>query len=250
MFGSIMTRKDSIEFKIIERQLAVKSLTSNSWAIYIKKLLLRYELPSPCTLLYSHLKYNSWKRLVKETIGAHWYQNIREEAALKSSLQYINIYNCQPGFHHNVWNSYNSDPLAVYRASVRAKLLVQRYPLHTNKTSGAKTTTCPCCNTTSEDLHHYLIICPILDQARAPHLSNIIDTLLYYNLEASSINIVQAILDPSKLSNIPKFIESITYASRSLCYKLHQKRSTIIMKNKPSAIKSTTRKLKSNIITS
>ena len=56
-----------------------------------------------------------------------------------------------------------------------------------------------------------------------------------YKLEASSRNIIQAILDPSKLLNLPEFNESTSYASRNLCYKLHQQRSTIITKNKVSA---------------
>ena len=213
---------------------------------------IRYELPSPCTLLYTELRYNTWKHLVKEAIGIYWYQKIKEEATLKSSLQYVNLDSCEPGIHHNVWNIYTSDPLAVYRASVKAKLLVQRYPLYTNKTSGAKTTTCPCCNITSECTQHYLILCPFFDQARAPYLSSIKDTLLHFNLETTTENIVQTILDPAKLLNLQEFIEATSYTSRNLCYKLHHQRSSVITKqnkNTVSAIKSITRKIKSNIIT-
>ena len=52
LFGNIMRRSDSIEYEIMERQLGKKEDSANSWAIYIKKLLLMYDLPSICTLLY------------------------------------------------------------------------------------------------------------------------------------------------------------------------------------------------------
>ena len=51
--GSIMRRKDSPEYNILERQIAIKEKNSRSWAIYAKSLLKKYSLPRISTMLYN-----------------------------------------------------------------------------------------------------------------------------------------------------------------------------------------------------
>ena len=44
------------------------------------------------------------------------------------TLEFLNIDDCQPGVIQDVWN-HNSDPLEARIATVKTRLLVQRYPL-------------------------------------------------------------------------------------------------------------------------
>ncbi len=48
LFGNIVRSPDSsIELQVAKRQLEVKSLNSNSWFIAVKRILLKYDLPTP-----------------------------------------------------------------------------------------------------------------------------------------------------------------------------------------------------------
>ena len=51
-FRNIIKDKNSLEFDICERQLAVKGSKSRSWLIYITALLTKYNLPAPEHMLY------------------------------------------------------------------------------------------------------------------------------------------------------------------------------------------------------
>ncbi len=50
-FLTQLRRSDSIEYQLIERQLAMKKDSANSWTWYVNKLLKRYHLPSAFALL-------------------------------------------------------------------------------------------------------------------------------------------------------------------------------------------------------
>ena len=54
-FGNISRLSDSsIEKRLAERQLAVKSLNSHSWFVVVKKLYIRYGLPDCTEILENH----------------------------------------------------------------------------------------------------------------------------------------------------------------------------------------------------
>ena len=46
LLGNILLHKDTLEFEIAQRQLAVKSIDSNSWFADCNRLLYKYSLPN------------------------------------------------------------------------------------------------------------------------------------------------------------------------------------------------------------
>ena len=221
LFGSIMRREDSLEYEVFERQLAVKDNSSNSWAIHVKKLLSKYNLPRPIQLLYSMSSKEQWKRCVKHHVITYWMDELRETAKGMSTMSYINMDSCQYNSPHPVWELGTTDPLIVHRAAVHTKLLVQRYPINTSHTSRTKAKTCPCCESLDETLQHFILECPMLARTRSQLLPRIIATLKSVNIRTDPGRLLQAIMDISKLTLDQKTIAQVTTMSRNLCFNLH-----------------------------
>jgi hypothetical protein len=64
-FGNI-TRSEhtSIEWRLAERQLQVKSYDSNSWFMDIREICIKYDIMDPYTYLENPLPKLEWKRLI------------------------------------------------------------------------------------------------------------------------------------------------------------------------------------------
>ena len=75
-FRKIVYDSSSILFQVSMRQLALKLLSSNSWFIFVTKLAYKYNLPSPHSMLQNPIKATTWKRLVKRTVTAYWFQKL------------------------------------------------------------------------------------------------------------------------------------------------------------------------------
>ena len=103
-FRNIIKDKNSLEFDICERQLAVKGSKSRSWLIYITALLTKYNLPAPEHMLYSTPIKGAWKTLLLSRIREHWNTHMYREASVKSSLRFLSedTLNVSPAF---VWRS-------------------------------------------------------------------------------------------------------------------------------------------------
>ena len=65
-FNRIALSKDTIEWKIVQRQLALNDMTSKSWTVYVRKILRKYNLPSAFELFQNPLEKSQFKRIVKE----------------------------------------------------------------------------------------------------------------------------------------------------------------------------------------
>ena len=113
----------------------------------------------------------------------------------------------------------------VEQASVQAKLLVQRYPLHGLSCSGNKRNEkCPLCEKGVETLKHFLLECPLLEDVRRPYLNKIIQVLdKCMNITEDSM--VQIILDPSVLILRPYEQKRLAIMTRKLCFTLHHQRT-------------------------
>ena len=74
-FGNVSRLSNSsIEKRLAERQLAVKSLDSHSWFIGVKKLCIRYGLPDCTEILEKSRSKHSWKATVTGMIGySQWF---------------------------------------------------------------------------------------------------------------------------------------------------------------------------------
>ena len=248
IFGAIMRRDDSLEYQVMERQLGMKSSSSHSWAIYVKKLLHQYNLPQPAELLYNMMGKCEWKKRVKQCVWDSWYKWLKEEALNKSTLKYLNLEYCQPGIIHPVWAQDELDPLAHHRATVHVHLLVQRYPINTSHTSKKKSSPCPCCQAEEETLEHFLLKCKQTAHIRSQYLPHIVRSLQNCNIPNTAGNLLQAVLDSSVLSPSHDFIHAVTSVARSLCFHLHKKRCTYSGSTIAKALSTTMLKRRKNVL--
>lgn len=135
LFNNIMLQPDSVLATIMKRQISIKSLSSNSWTSHVRNLLHKYSLPSAFHLVQFTPSKDCWRRIVREAVHEFWLEELKDQAATKTTLQHLYTDGCS--FHevHPVWN-HSPDPLQVHMASTKAKLLVQRYPLASTHCAG------------------------------------------------------------------------------------------------------------------
>jgi hypothetical protein len=231
-FVDIMRRSDSVERAVIERQLVMKSPDSNSWPWYVYNKLKKYNLPSAFSLLKSQPSKPKWRRMVKAAVLTYWENRLKHDATKMSSMGYVNLAICNLSSAHPVWRLGAASSLTVIKATTKAKLLLQRYPLFTNRTAGVNYgNKCPLCKDGQESMAHFLVACPTLEPARQPLMRKFLDILCYACLKVpdSEESLVRAILDPSCLcsaeahTDIVNLLEATT---RDLCFSLHHRRST------------------------
>ena len=89
-FGNIGRLSDSsIEKRLAERQLAVKSLDSHSWFVGLKKLCIRYRLPDCIEILEKPWSKHSWKSTVEAAINSYWNNRLQSVVPLYRSLKWL-----------------------------------------------------------------------------------------------------------------------------------------------------------------
>ena len=229
LFGNILRREGSVERELVIRQLAVKSLDSNSWVVNVRQLLEKYQLPNAFSLVGNPPEKPQWKKMVKNAISTHWDDVLKTEAEKKTSLEYLNLDACAPGQVHPVWNC-GHDPCQVTMATTKVRLLVQRYALTGSHCAGKnQRTSCPLCMGGTEDVQHFLLECPALEEVRQPYCRQISNILQEFYYQPNNINdLVQVVLDCSVIIWMPpdvrRELESIT---RKLCFKLHNSRAVM-----------------------
>ncbi len=229
-----MRRPDSLEYKVIQYQLATKKDTSNSWIWHVNDILKKYSLPSAFDLLRKVPGKESWKGQVKKAVYTKWEKTLKETASQKSTLKYLNIQACDLKSPHPIWRLHAASPLAVIKATTKAKLLVQRYPLYYSRTSGTHYgEKCPLCKTTEETLVHFIFLCQELEQVRTPQMQHLCSVLTKFQLQMpTNISVdqaVQFVLDPSiACYNQEQIILHLERATRNLIFALHQERSTLL----------------------
>ena len=249
LFGSIMSREDSLEYEVMERQLAVKGPESHSWAVHVRGLLKKYDLPSPLPLLYSTPSKDVWKKCVKAKIHNHWHEQLRNEAKSKSTLDKLNTDECQFKKTHHIWNMRSTDPLCVQRAVVHAQMLIQRYPVNSSHTSKQKAQPCPACKDPDETLKHFLTECPGYSTIRTGFTKSITAEMKHTDIDINNDNLLQAILDPSSLTKDPDTCSKLTEIGQSLCYALHRRRATLNDTTVPRNLSTTEVKRRGNLLT-
>lgn len=229
-FTNILRRTGSIERNLVERQLVMKEESAHSWVWYVQGLLKRYHLPSAFSLLENQPDKEGWKRVVKAAVLSDWEEDLKKEAKRKSTLALVNLNACSLTSTHLVWRLGAADHLSVLKASTKAKLLVQRYPLFYSRTAGVNYGhLCPLCKSDPETLSHFLMDCPVLSHVRRPHMEN-----LRKQTSAAGIEIppdlesmVKYVLDPTHFAPA-QYTEVLEHITRDLCFALHNMRSTTL----------------------
>ena len=234
-FTNMIRQKDSIEYQIICRQLAVKGTESASFTITIRKLLQKYDLPDAFSLLDNTPTKEKWKNIVKEATNTKYRKEVMEELKTKTSLRYLSIQEHPLDEPHQVYRTLGSSPHDVEKAAIKARLLTGCYTLQAQKHKFNQyevDKTCLLCCKETEDREHFILRCEALQKTREKHLS-ILFAILPSILEHKDM-LMQCILDsshqdlthiiPTRGSTHQK-IEEIT---RSLLYELHVHRSRIL----------------------
>ena len=200
LFGNV-TRlpDDSIELRLAKRQLELKTFKSHSWFIEVKKILIKYDLPQPKTLLENPPEKLSWKHQYNNVVNNFWMDRILPQVKMFSSLKYLSrIYTV--GKCHPAVKPYNLSIRDVNRIAVKSKILTGTYMLQTNRVKFNQNEVDPSCQLYKQDkeTYHFLITCTTLEECRKTIMTdihNIISDLLSIWPWTAKYSLTQLIVD-------------------------------------------------------
>ena len=211
--------------QLVIHQLATKDLQSASWTAKIKKLLAKYQLPTPADIVADPPSKDEWKLTVKRAVHHWWSKSLKEEAREMSTLKFLNLDACRTDKMHPIWKDV-TNALDIQKATVQALLLVRRYPLTTSHTAGTrKCEKCPLCETDPETTVHFLLHCPALQHHKYKFLIPILDACRSESIPVTPEDVVRVILDPTALPNQTRALKR---SCRDYVYKLHNARSVLL----------------------
>ena len=151
-----------------------------------------------------------------------WTSSLRSDINNFPSLNLLNPYGCRIGQIHPVWQNLNC-PLDIEKATVKAQLLIGRYPLSSCRTSGYnRSVLCPLCQEEEETATHFLLNCPALEKQRSTYIQRIITiTGRLTELEFTKVLLDSTYIDPPNRDKL----ESLT---RNMIFKLAYKRGILM----------------------
>ena len=130
----------------------------------------------------------------------------------------------RPGKNHPVWYILE-DSMPVQKATTKALLLTQRYPLATSPTAGKhRNDVCPLCHEEAETTTHFLLACKPLMKSRIPYLTKILNLCREYKICVDPNVISMVVLDSSYIAP-DSHIESLC---RNFIYKMHDRRTVLL----------------------
>ena len=139
-FGSILQNKDTIEYRIIERQISMDKPTGKSFASLVYDKLRKYKLPDLMDLMENPIEKHKWKKLVKQQIEIYWEEAWIEEKQTKSTLKFLNLQHPLFENSHQVWKTVPKNSMEVKKAEVKARLLTGTYMLKETKAKFSRNT--------------------------------------------------------------------------------------------------------------
>ncbi len=176
MFGAVMRLgKSHSLYKLAVRQLESKSDRSKSWFRYVDNIANSYNIDLSSCLDYPWPK-ETWKGYTKAVVKDHWWGQLTRDAKNKSSLKWLCVENCELTQTHEIWKCCRGKTYMVESAVTRAKMLCGRYLLQATRArfnQNPVNPACPLCGAASEDLVHFLIKCPLLEEARNSKLADL-----------------------------------------------------------------------------
>ena len=181
LFGNITrAKRSSVEWKLADRQLLLKHRNSHSWFVDIKKICLEYDIQQCHQYLTNPLIKSKWKTLIKEKVRDYWSDRINNITRYYSSLKYIEGSYTIEKFHP-LLSTNTSCTRDINRIPVRVKIATGTYILQSNRAkfnSGYVSPLCKLCNENNEELSHFSLYCPILENERKQPLSQITEQCL------------------------------------------------------------------------
>ncbi|CAG2203169.1 unnamed protein product [Mytilus edulis] len=228
LLGNILcSDKSTVEWKIANRQLKIKSCKSNSWFIDAKKICFKYQLTDPVEFLDTITTKETWKRSMVNKIKTYWHRKILDEKEHFNSLQYLSpIYSL--GHCHPLISISTSDPKIIQKLPPRVKIATGVYILQSQRAkynSNAVDPTCQLCKNGEETLSHFLLTCVTLDAVRKPILEKIVRTAGRIFSESNRLNnieLLRLICDPYNYckNNSDQIFDNISKILEPQCRKM------------------------------
>jgi hypothetical protein len=231
-YVNLLRRPESVEAAVIQRQISMKSPDANTWVTNVQALLSSYNLPTSSQLTKELPSKRAWKFMVRSAVTCEWTKRLKEEAREKTTLSYLNIESCSLQKVHTVWDTGATDPLTIVKAANKAKMLVQRYPLYSSRTSGRNYgRDCPLCEDSKESMTHFLLYCPTLERARMPYINTLKLLSAQHDVDITAMDddtLCELILDTSDIPFPESEAAKICTLTRDWCFKLHHSRSVLL----------------------
>ena len=167
--------------EVVFRQVSGQG-NASSWFMYVRKIAVKYDiettvLRAACAPWQAH----GWKRLVNDTIRQHWFIQGTDG---RSGREILPAMAWRPGMSTWQATSIVAEGGCCARtriaASYRAKLKAGSYILQTTRNKFNQfeiNRKSPLCQEQDEDLPHFLIECPALQDARKRHMELIVKSL-------------------------------------------------------------------------
>lgn len=243
LFGNITrSSRNSIEWRLAERQLLGKSTDSKSWFIEIKKICLKYDIHDCYKYLTLPLEKAKWKLMINRKIHEYWVSRINEESKLFSTL--CNIKETYTvGQVHPLITTVSSNLKDICKIPTRIKLATKTYVLQENRAKFSRnqeTAKCQLCSHGEETMSHFVTVCTALESERGlvqPIIKQMNSLQVSLGLDYN-IDLLSFIQNPYhvlknteniKQRKIINFINNeIEPACRTLIYKLHTKRYMLL----------------------
>lgn len=234
LFGNICRLGETaVEKQLARRQLAVKSIDSNSWYIAIRRFLIKYSLPEGQSLLDDPPTKTKWKAIVNRCVNSYWCSRLKERASLYPSLQYLNAEDYVPGKKH--WLiQHTREVRDITRLKTKLKLVTGSYILQINRAcfnQNQVDPTCMICHNDEETTEHFILSCKASAEVRKPMMDRLV--VFARNMIQTPIDsetLIQLILDSSKVVNVSgcggyeSQLRAFERQSISLCHSLHTER--------------------------
>ena len=234
MFGSLCRLgEDSVEKRLVRRQLAVKSFESSSWFVAVRKLFIKYDLPDCWDVIDEPQSKTKWKSTVHKRVNDYWAEHVKSRALMYTTFEYLTVDEYYPGKKH--WLLQHSGiAREIPTVHLKLKIVTGTYILQVNRSTFNQNEidpTCLMCKEEPETVDHFLIRCSALADVRKPIMDSILrcaECFIQAPIETQVLT--QLLLDcvgvfsDSKDIQVQSVIINIEKLAKRLCLTLHTER--------------------------
>ncbi|CAC5410725.1 unnamed protein product [Mytilus coruscus] len=243
LFGNITrAERSSLEWRIAERQLQIKTYSSNSWFIDLKKICGKYDIVELEQYLEKPLTKIKWKKFTTKKIHKYWEGAIKTKMKGYSTLRYLKC-EYDIGRIHHLLKTTSANITEIKKLSICSKLVTGTYILQSNKAEYSNYATnpmCRLCNKADETIEHFILLCETTSQIRTSLIGKILhegSLVLARESLQTPIDLITFIINPYYYlsKKMCKDVEDrvgnhLVPLCRQLLYTLHSKRYDVLTK--------------------